>query len=404
MNAHRCVLLSCALALTTFAASCEMPRARAPVPETGPAIADDAYVDPAKPFLNLERERLRVVWQQSLAQLAKNQNLRNVYLAGDVIVAETGDANLFLFSADTGVWQASTSLKSVLRHAPVLATNGLFALTGRGIVMINPKTGRVERELPSMTTTTAPPVPFGTTLILGGGTGAVLRVSDETGLEVWRANVDGMVADPPQTDAANVYALGRGGSIVATTGRDGRMMWKWRPLHPSKLVTGLTLGDRKLFFGDNRGFVYAQTADEGIVLWKLPVGSPAISAPVYNEGRVFVGTRADEMVCIRQDVEPSVLWVFTGANRLVATGEDYYYLLTSDHSIAALAKDTGVMQWRRPLRKDTVVISDPIKSRMFLFRPNGALMALDEVPRPIIPTTAETAPAGSAVPAVEESK
>jgi outer membrane protein assembly factor BamB len=377
MNAYRKALLRCTIAVVLILAACEAPRQlvvkREPVePGMGP-------LDPASSFLNLERERLRSVWPQNLGQIAEERVLRDVYLTGGLIVVEMGDGSLFHFDADDGKLEATTSLKSALTQPPVMIGERLYAVTGRGLLVIDSETGLTQDRFPLKIAPTALPVVFGASLIIGTGNGDVVRVGAQTGTRIWRFNVDGPVLDAPVYDPRNVYASGYKGKVACAAGREGTVLWQWEPKPPSKTLSGLLLADDNIYVGDNRGFIYCLTAREGAPLWKIPVGGPIAKAPIYSDGKILIFTTTGDLLCLRAGTEPTVLWRHGGIERLVATGAKDLYFLTTDQSILAVSKDSGEEQWRRPLVDDCEIVSDPSKSIFYMFRPNGAIMAIDEL-------------------------
>ncbi len=377
MNTHSKALLRCTIAMVLVLAACEAPRQL--VVEREPVEPGMGPLDPASPFLNLERERLRRVWLQNFRQVAEERVLRDVYLTGGLIVVEMGDGSLFHFDADNGEWKATTSLKSALAQPPVMIGERLYALTGRGLLVIAADTGLTEDRFRLKIAPTAPPVVFGTSLIIGGGNGDVVRMGGETGSRIWRVSVDGPVVDAPLCDPRNVYASGYKGEVVCAEGGEGTVLWRWKPKLPSRVLSGLLLADGKIYVGDNRGFIYCLAAQYGAPLWKIPVGDLIAKAPIYSDGKILIITTTGDLLCLRAGSEPTRLWRYAGIERLVATGAKNLYFLTVDQSILAVSRDLGKKQWRRPLVQDCKIVSDPSKSIFYVFRPNGAIMAIDEL-------------------------
>lgn len=379
MNAPRCALIGCIPVLVLAVAGCELPRTRHAdqVPDGAPHSA--TLLDPASPHVDLTKERLRVVWQHNLRDLARERDLRRIYLAEDLLTVETGDASLFHFNAASGVLKSATSLKTVLRHPPVMGADGLYVLTGRGLALLDPESGTMVRRMPLRVATTCMPSVFGSTLILGTGSGMLTRISDENAVPLWQVHADGPIIQPPIIDARNIYAVGLRGSVLAVTGAEGRLLWKWRPHRPSELLGGICMAERKVFVGDSRGFLYARTVDEGVVLWTIAIGAPITVAPAYFDGHLLVFTTRNEVMCIALGMEPSIVWTNSGIKRLVATGAETLYMLTDSDELLAIAKESGKEQWRRRLPPKCSVVSEPAGSRFYLYRADGAIVAIDEL-------------------------
>ena len=374
MDIRQRALVGCAVAVTMLLFACEMPRA------VGVASAvPEAYgvLDPGKAAPDLEENGIYVLWQHDLGQIDSGEEIREIYLAGDTLLVEAG-GTLFHFDATKGYCTAATSLANVVSEPPVIVNERLYLLSGRWVLDIDPDSGEIQRRIAPRLAVTSPPAPYPASLLLGGCTGRLVRLGVETGAHVWLTSAEGAVMTPPVFDGVNVYVVGHNGKVVAVSGDEGEELWRWGPKPPSKLTSGLTLADGRLYVGDNRGYLYCHTV-EGVPMWRYPTGGPISVAPEPVRGKLLVFPHKSEALCLDPE-EPTVLWEHPDAERLLATGEKGVYLLTRDNSVAYVLLETGEEKWRRSLVEDCAVTSDPSQPTFYLYTRSGAIMAIRELP------------------------
>lgn len=395
MNVERRAFLGLAVALILTLAACDMPR-RMPGRQgpTGTAGIGPAPLDPAAPFLNLEKERLRVLWRHDLSQVSRERQILGVYLADGSVVVEAGKGALIGFDAMKGTRQFGSALSRALRQPPVMCEGDLFGFIGIGMVVIDVQTGATKRTYPIGIVPTAVPVTFARSLILGAGDGDIERIGTQTGSRLWRGKVDGPVLHPPVTDERNVYAVGEMGSVGAFEGSEGAPLWSWKPKAPSKLIGALAKKDDALFVADDRGYLHALTAADGAELHKLAIGGPVVAGPMVLEDKLLVVTIGGQVTCLTAQPKPVTLWQLKSIEQVIGLGERALYLLSKDDLVVAVDADTGEEQWSRPLAEGCKVISDPATSVFYVYSVDGAIMALDEL-EPVSQPGQPAAPEGA---------
>jgi outer membrane protein assembly factor BamB len=218
-------------------------------------------------------------------------------------------------------------------------------------------------------------------LILGASSGEVTRFNLDKERRVWRASADTTIMTPPIVEGENVYAVGFMGSVLAVSDKEGRMFWKWQPKKPSRLISGIALRDGKVYVGDQLGYLYCITAQDGVVLWKYPTGAPILVNPMPIDGKLVVFTHGGETLCLAlKDEGPTLLWQHPDAERPIALGRSgLLYVLTRDQSVACISLDTGKENWRVPLGKGCLITSDSTQPTFCVYRRGGGVMAITEL-------------------------
>jgi len=359
--------------------SCEAPRPRNASASNPSASAQSAgMLDPAGELPDLEQLELKVVWKQDLGQIAEGKAIREAYVADNIFVVETLDSSLFYLNALTGVWKSNTRMKSALSVPPAAAGDALYAITGRGLMVIDTKSGMIQKHMPPRVPISCKPVVFDDSLILAGGNGKLVRFELADGGHTWTRSASTYIGSPPAVADGIVFAGGYKGKVVAVLAEQGQELWTWRPKYPSCLTSGVEASDDRAYLGDNRGYVYCLTMMDGIVLWKYPAGGPVAETPRLAHGKLLVFTFRGSALCLDLAPEVEMAWKHPDADQLIATGKKNVYVLTRDNCIARIALDTGEEAWRLKLAKGCAVISEPSGSLFYLYKPSGQILALCE--------------------------
>ncbi|MBV2130004.1 outer membrane protein assembly factor BamB [Arsukibacterium indicum] len=134
--------------------------------------------------------------------------------------------------------------------------------------------------------------------------------------KVWQSKVGKGVAHyesglTPAIVGDKVYAASRDGIVVAKNLSNGRTIWSFdlRSEGKSSLLArfsgdtariagGVTFNDNKLYLGTEDGDVFALNAENGQLLWRVPVKGEVIASPATGDGLVVVVTTAGTVIAL----------------------------------------------------------------------------------------------------------
>lgn len=130
----------------------------------------------------------------------------------------------------------------------------------------------------------------------------------EVGLATARADgdVDGeevqgqIIANPVIAD--DLLYVGFGERDLVALGRDDRLE-RWRVETSQGVWSEPLIIDDVLYFTSLDHFLYAVDPVNGDLIWKLDLGGAAAEAPVYHEGRLYIGSFARKIFEISTDGE-----------------------------------------------------------------------------------------------------
>ncbi len=362
------VLLLAALGLT----SCAAP------PASTSAACQESKLSPENAFFDLEPEGLKLLWRQDLGQLSDRQ-LRDVYCAGPIVVVEAEGGEIHCLNAANGVWKATEVLRSSLDRAPVFMDQALVLVVKNALCRFDTVTGSLSRPFhPGFAVSTSPLV-YGDSLILAGGNGHLQRVSLETGDADWICSLAGWIAQKPAMGDGVVFAAAEGDEAIAVQASDGLELWHWRPAEPSRLCSGVAVLGSRVFLGDDRGFVYALNADTGDVRWKGMAEASIVGRPQTIGTDLLVLTAKPDLMSLDAGADLRKLWQCNGPVRVLAVGDAVVYVLNSDHSVAALSRQSGERLWCHPLPPDCRIVGDANRPALYIANSAGSIIALGEL-------------------------
>jgi outer membrane protein assembly factor BamB len=184
---------------------------------------------------------------------------------------------------------------------------------------------------------------------------------------------------PPAAQAAmdgeRIYIPLRDDLLVAIYRETGVLAW----IRPYETAAPVVVGDAGLFFVVGNE-LWALDAASGSSLWRVPLASPLAAPLVFDTGWLFALTQAGDLIAYRAS-DGRMIWTrplgATSPHAPVPGGENSVYVSLSDGRVAAVAVDSGELQWERQLT-GTLSPPAPGRDRVFIGSTDNFLYALDE--------------------------
>jgi len=194
-------------------------------------------------------------------------------------------------------------------------------------------------------TRVSPAVGDGLVVVAHEGVLLALRTTD--GALMWRTDLGATVSAPLLWKGGWLVAALHNGNVVTLRGADGLELWR----HPvaGQLDVSPSIGGRELFLPVRDGRVLAFDLETGKLLWeRLLEGSPQEILPLDD---LFVGS-TDNYFYRLSRTDGKMRWRWRTGGDIVgrsAVDERRVMFVSLDNILWALDRDSGVLQWRRPL-------------------------------------------------------
>lgn len=205
----------------------------------------------------------------------------------------------------------------------------------------------------------------GSALFVADDSGHVSRLNAETGREIWCrligpkeakhaipdhfGDMEWDFAGPePVVEDGVVYVASADHQLHAIDANTGAERWQFTA--GERIRGGVALVGDKVVFGSRDNFVYALGRTEGKLRWKFDTRSPVNSTPVFDEGRIFIGTRDQALLySLAADtgtpVWSSYYWL-SWVESTPALVDGMLYIGSSDlRRVSAFDPATGVARW-----------------------------------------------------------
>lgn len=154
-----------------------------------------------------------------------------------------------------------------------------------------------------------------------------------------------------------VFTLDTEGKVSAFEVKGGKRKWTQKVVPKGEedagaVGGGLSFASGKLFAASGYKYIYALNPDNGKVLWKASIASPARSAPTVMDDRVYVVT-LDNRLLVLNAADGAPLWNYAGVSETTnllgsaspAADQSLVVLPLSSGEIYGLRPENGQIVW-----------------------------------------------------------
>jgi hypothetical protein len=199
-----------------------------------------------------------------------------------------------------GRWRTQTGVSDPL--VPWIDSDRVV-VAGMGLTSLDVKTGVVQWKR-GEGRFTAPPSVVGTRIIVGDSEGTIHAFDARTGRILWIHRTNSALLCPAIGDQDGRLYLGTtDGWFLALHARNGGLDWRWR-VGADTIYPAIIYEDRVCFSG-NDAVVYALKRRNGHMLWRAPLTSRPLGAPILSHKSLLIpcfGEREGRSVIIGVDV------------------------------------------------------------------------------------------------------
>lgn len=274
--------------------------------------------------------------------------------------------------------------KRYLKLPPALDGNIIYSVNADGVVSANDaKTGASKwRKQTKLALSTGPSV-SDDLIVIGTAQGSVVALDKQSGKQRWLAQVSNEVLATPTKAGSRIFIKTIDGQLYALSARDGKPVWTYRSESPNLILrasSAIQVKDDIAIAGFSNGLLMAFKADNGQLLWELPISSPQggslvdrmvdIDAdPIIVGNTVYAASYQGHIAAVDLH-RGSKLWEhkmssFSG----MAIDSNKLYVTDDVSRVWSLDKDTGRVMWKQKglygrkvtapvLMGNTIVVAD----------------------------------------------
>jgi outer membrane protein assembly factor BamB len=219
--------------------------------------------------------------------------------AAGVVLVRAEDGRLTSLHPRTGSvrWTVETSVSGEL---PAVLDGGRAFLAGRGVASVDLGEGRLVWLDGTGVETTSPPAVAGARLVSGEKDGTLRCRDGATGVTRWTLATGSEILAPALVDEGRrrLYLGTTDRRIMEVNLQNGHPGWKW-PVGADIAHAGLLLPSRVIFAGYDA--VLWALRPGGNLVWRGPLPSRPLSAPLLVDGQILVACLENEVVALASD-------------------------------------------------------------------------------------------------------
>ena len=141
----------------------------------------------------------------------------------------------------------------------------------------------------------ARPVVDGTAVFAMSRGGQLIATSKDKGERLWTRDISG--SQTPWVAGDTLFVVDTTGKLIALTRKDGKVRWV-TPLPGNGRWSGPVLAGGKLWLASSEGIFVGVDAASGTVGMQTDLGSPVMITPVVAEGRLYVLTDKAKLIAM----------------------------------------------------------------------------------------------------------
>ncbi len=190
----------------------------------------------------------------------------------------------------------------------------------------------------------------------------------------WRFKAAEPLASPPFFGPERIYVYDQN-NILYCLDKEGKALWTKKV--EEQITSGVGELNRKVYLGNERGIVFALSADDGHELWRFQTGGAIRATPVFADGKIILN--CDDLNLYILTEEGNLAGQIPVRDKIQATPlveENFLYFGAADRYFYCYNLKKRTMKWK--IKIGGKVFTDPVMEgkRIFFVCWNNVLYCL----------------------------
>ncbi len=336
--------------------------------------------------------------------LTETERVLKISLAGELLFAQTNNAMLYAFDAESGrlIWSMQLGERTGFARGVAANSFGVFVTNSNLFYCLDKGTGRLIWQGNLGTIPTSAPAADEDRAMVGLTSGMIrgfaLTTKDETGKEsiltkaipVWRWHTGGPVHTRPLAAGPLAIFGSSDGKVYVIIAAENTPLYRFRTGGPIGEGMG-GYGTRTLLVPSGDNNLYAIDLFTASELWTFPSGAPIDQEPLIAEEDIFVINTAGTLTSLRPTDGVPRWTTATHGGRLTSLGGTKIYLRSFDLDLFVVDRSTGRtlvdpgeshLRAGLNLREYGLNVVNRVNDRMYFATPSGMIVCLREAGLP----------------------
>jgi outer membrane protein assembly factor BamB len=348
--------------------------------------------------LGLERQWFGVV------PLTETERLLKISLAGEMLFAQTNNAMLLAYDAESGrlLWSMQLGERTGFARGVAANSYAVFVTNANILFCLDKGTGRLIWQTNLATIPTSSPAADDDRVMVGLTSGVIrgfsLRVRDAAGKDnaltkpvpAWRWHSGGPVNTRPLAAGPLAIFGSSDGRVYVIISEENSPLYRFRTGGPIGDGMG-AYGTRTLLVPSADNNLYAIDLFTATAVWSFPSGAPINQEPLVAEEDIFVVNAAGALSVLRPTDGVPRWTTSTHGGRLVAISGTKVYMRSYDLDLFMIDRETGRMlvdpgeshlRAGLNLREYDYSVVNRVNDRMYFATRSGMIICLREAGLP----------------------
>ena len=318
---------------------------------------------------------MEVVWETPLT-VPKGRSLKQLWLAGGLVMALDSENRLYAVDARTGVrrWSVRTAPVHETVRRPAVVGDRVWVVSTTLLVGLKAADGREEVRTRLDFAASGAPAAMASHVFIPDARGYLQALAVMPDTVPWRRWMRASVTAGPALDDARVFFASESGEILASS--QSRQQAAWTYPAEGAVVADLRVAKGDLVLVASLDYsVYAFRGSSGELRWRHQAGEP-VRKPPYTQGdQAFVFTKGRGLAAL--DISSGqVQWRLAQGEDFAAADEQTVYVVSGGGDLLAVSRADGAVRFGVPLRRGTLAADNETESGIvYLATPEGQVMA-----------------------------
>lgn len=331
-------------------------------------------------------------WELDL-KLPRGVEVKALHTVGDFLFAYTTDRTSYVVDKKTGRLVTIHGLRGLGEILPPMVDGKRFAYPISTTVQVFGLDGKLERTVQLGSPVRSTGVALGETLLIGvvGLNGGRIRAIDpnrQFDTAPWEVLTFGAILAAPKAFDGVAFFATESGRVYAVN-ENGAPVWPLETgfFQGGGVLADLAVDEQGLYVASTDTRLYVLDRNRGRVLWQYFSGQPLYDAAIPVDEVVFLPVRGQGLVALANGTDGAFnrkpLWVSRDALKLLATDNDFAFVLLRGNSLGALSKKTGTVVFRSAPTDLDLFVTNPVEGGLLYGASrSGRVLAVRPVTRP----------------------
>jgi len=247
----------------------------------------------------------------------------------------------------------------------------LYFTVGSNLMVLNPVTGELTKELSFDCTPVAPVVMNTNSYYVAGEDMFVKCIDREQKHSKYRVSCNKSPIASLAVDENSLLVVTTSGNVFSTSSNDTQCFWKFDL--GGEIASRALFHSGGLYLASLDSNVYKIKMSTGTLMWKIPLGDSLRDEPVIASDLLFVNAQKQGVYAINPDTG-GIVWQEKDGAKLLSSSESRSYVFTKSSTLSVMDNQSGKNICKLNTSVVDYVATNTLDSNIYVLDDSGKLM------------------------------